>query len=127
MLDTTVLIDVARRREPTTSWLNKTVRRPIQTCVSAVTVAEFFAGVRPEQRRDWQYFIDGLTHWEVTKEIAIRAGILRYYLAREGRTLQIADALIAATAVVHGAALVTANITDFAVAGLTTIRLEGEQ
>ena len=126
MLDTTVLIDVARRREPATSWLHKIVRRPIQTCVSAVTVAEFFAGVRPEQRRDWQYFIDGLTHWEVTKEIAIRAGVLRYDLARQGRTVQIADALIAATAVVHGAALVTANITDFAVTGLTTIRLKGE-
>ena len=126
MLDTAVLIDVARRREPATSWLSKTVRRPIQTCVSAVTVAEFFAGVRPEQRRDWQYFIDGLTHLEVTKEIAIRAGILRYDLAREGRALQIADALIAATAVVYGAALVTANITDFAMAGITTIRLEGE-
>jgi predicted nucleic acid-binding protein len=41
--------------------------------------------------------------------------------------VQIADALIAATAVVHGVALVTANITDFAVAGLTTIRLEGPQ
>jgi predicted nucleic acid-binding protein len=126
LLDTTVLIDVARRREPATSWLNRIVRRPIQTCVSAVTVAEFFAGVRPEQRRDWQYFIDGLTYWEVTKEIAIRAGILRYDLARQGRTVQIADALIAATAVVHGAALVTANITDFAVTGLTTIRLKGE-
>jgi predicted nucleic acid-binding protein len=126
LLDTTVLIDVARRREPATSWLNRIVRRPIQTCVSAVTVAEFFAGVRPEQRRDWQYFIDGLTHWEVTKEIAIRAGVLRYDLARQGRTVQIADALIAATAVVHGAALVTANITDFAVTGLTTIRLKGE-
>ena len=126
MLDTTVLIDVARRREPATSWLNNIVRHPIQTSVSAVTVAEFFAGVRPEQRRDWQYFIDGLTHWDVTKDIAIRAGILRYDLARQGRTMQIADALIAATAMVHGAALVTANITDLAVPGLTTIRLERE-
>ena len=126
MLDTTVLIDVARRREPATSWLSNTIRRPIQTCVSAVTVAEFFAGVRPEQRRDWQYFIDGLTHWEVTKEIAIRAGILRYDLARQGRTMQIADALIAATALVHGAALARVNITDFTVAGLMTIRLERE-
>ena len=83
MLDTTVLIDVARRREPATSWLNRIVRRPVQTCVSAVTVAEFFAGLRPEQRRDWQYFIDRLTDWDVTKEIAIRAGIFRYDLARE--------------------------------------------
>jgi predicted nucleic acid-binding protein len=88
-----------------------------------VTVAEFFAGVRPEQRRDWQFFIDGLTHWEVTKEIGIRAGILRYDLAREGRNMQIADALIAATAVVNGAMLVTANIKDFSVPGVMTIRI----
>jgi hypothetical protein len=68
LLETTVLIDVARRREPATSWLSKNVRRPIQTCVFAVTVAEFPTGVRSEQRRDWQDFIDGLIHWEVTKE-----------------------------------------------------------
>jgi predicted nucleic acid-binding protein len=88
-----------------------------------VTVAEFFAGLRPEQRRDWQHFIDRLTHWEVTKEIGIRAGVLRYDLARDGRTMHIADALIAATAVVNGAALVTSNVKDFAVPGVTTIRL----
>src|SRR5215203_1194113 len=74
LLDTTVLIDVARRKEPATSWLGDTLRRSDQVCVSAVTVAEFFAGVRPAQRIEWQRFIDGLTHWDVTREIAIRAG-----------------------------------------------------
>jgi predicted nucleic acid-binding protein len=123
LLDTTVLIDVARRKEPATSWLNNTLRRSDQVCVSAVTVAEFFAGVRPLQRGEWQGFIDGLTHWDVTKEIAIRGGILRYELARQGRTMLIPDALIAATAITYGAALATANIKDFPVPELATIRL----
>lgn len=123
LLDTTVLIDVARGKEPATSWLGDTLRRSDQICVSAVAVAEFFAGVRPVQRVDWQGFIDGLTHWDVTKEIAIRAGILRYDLARQGRTILIPDALIAATAIVYGAPLATANIKDFSVPGLVTLRL----
>jgi len=123
LLDTTVLIDVARRKEPATSWLGDTLRRSDQVCVSAVTVAEFFAGVRPAQRIEWQRFIDGLTHWDVTREIAIRAGTLRYDLARQGRAILILDALIAATAIAYGASLATANIKDFSVPGLATLRL----
>jgi tRNA(fMet)-specific endonuclease VapC len=123
LLDTTVLVDVSRGRQPALSWLNKALIRPGQVCVSTVTVAEFFAGVRPPQRGHWQAFIEQLTHWDVTTEIAIRAGTLRYDLARQGRALLIADALIAATAITHGAVLVTSNIRDFSGTGVTGISL----
>ncbi len=123
LLDTTVLIDVARGKEPATSLLGDTLRRSDQICVSAVAVAEFFAGVRPVQRVEWQDLIDGLTYWDVTEEIAIRAGILRYDLASQGRIILIPDALIAATAIVYGAPLATANIKDFSVPWLVTLRL----
>lgn len=123
LLDTTVLIDVSRGRQPALSWLDQALQRPGQACVSTVTVAEFFAGVRPSQRRDWQIFIEKLTQWDVTTEIAIRAGALRYDLARQGRALFIADALIAATAIAYGAVLVTANLRDFSLTGVAGISL----
>jgi predicted nucleic acid-binding protein len=123
LLDTTVLIDVSRSREPAASWLQETLRQSTQVCVSAVTVAELFAGLRPALRLDWQDFIDDLTHWDVTREIAIQAGVFRYDLARRGRTILIADTLIAATAAVYGATLVTANIKDYPMPNLRLLRL----
>jgi predicted nucleic acid-binding protein len=123
LLDTTVLIDVSRGRQPALAWLHEALIPPGQVCVSTVTIAEFFAGVRPPHRGDWQIFVEKLTHWDVTTEIAFRAGALRYDLARQGRALLIADALIAATALAYGAVLVTANIKDFSETGVTGISL----
>ena len=123
LLDTTVLIDVSRGRQPALSWLDEALIRPGQVCVSTVAIAEFFAGVRPPQRGRWQAFIEQLTHWDVTTEIGIRAGALRCDLAREGRALLIADALIAATAIMYGAVLVTSNSKDFSGTGVAGISL----
>lgn len=123
LIDTTVLIDVSRSRQPALTWLEETIIHPGQVCVSTVTISEFFAGVRPAQREDWRVFIDRLTHWDVTAEIAVCAGVLRYDLARQGRALQIADALIAATAIIYGAVLATANIRDFSPTGIAGISL----
>jgi predicted nucleic acid-binding protein len=123
LLDTTVLVDVSRNREPAAMWLAEILRRQVDVFVSVVSIAEFYAGVLPRQRTGWEHFFDTLTHVDVTKEIAIRAGILRYDLARQGRVMQLPDALIAATAAASGAALVTANIKDFMVPGLVVIPL----
>ncbi|MBA3450226.1 MAG: type II toxin-antitoxin system VapC family toxin [Chloroflexia bacterium] len=123
LLDTTVLVDVSRGREPAFSWLRESLRRQQQLCISAVSVAELFAGLSPRRREEWREFINDLTHWDVTTEIGILAGILRYDLARRGRTIHIPDALIAATALVYGAALVTDNVKDFPMPEIKTVRL----
>jgi predicted nucleic acid-binding protein len=120
LVDTTVLIDISKGREPAASWLNESLDL---ACVSAVTVTEFFFGLPPTERRGWRTFIDNLTQWDVTTEIAIRAAVLRYDLARQGRALSISDGLIAATAITYGAVLVTANIKDFSETGVPGISL----
>jgi toxin FitB len=50
----------------------------------------------------------------VTLEIAETAGQLRATQKNAGRILTVSDALMAATAMVHGASLVTRNVKDFA-------------
>ncbi|HEX5499235.1 MAG TPA: type II toxin-antitoxin system VapC family toxin [Thermomicrobiales bacterium] len=124
MLDSTVLIDAGRRREPALSWFQDALRRPDEIGVSAITIAEFFSGLRPPQRNEWQTLLEDVTHWDVTRAIAIQAGIFCYDFARRGRTIFTPDALIAATAVIGGAALVTANVRDFPMPEIEIIRLD---
>jgi predicted nucleic acid-binding protein len=123
LLDTTVLIEASRLREPALSWLREALRKSDEVGVCAVIVAEFFAGLRPDERPRWETFVAELTYWASTREMARQAGIYRYTYARLGRTIQTADALIAATAAAVGATLVTDNIKDFPMPEIKTTRL----
>jgi hypothetical protein len=124
ILDTTVLIDAAKHREPALSWLRDALEQSIELGVCGVIVAEFYAGLRPDERSRWEAFIDELTYWGTTREMAQQAGIYRYDFARRGRAILTPDAMIAATAVAVGAALVTDNVKDFPMPELEIIRLQ---
>jgi predicted nucleic acid-binding protein len=123
LLDTTVLIEASRHREPALSWLHEALRTPDEVGVCAVIVAEFFAGLRPNERPRWEAFIDELTYWVTTREVATQAGIYRYDYARRGQTILTADALIAATAAAVGATPVTDNAKHFPMPEIKTMRL----
>ena len=56
---------------------------------------------------------------------AKRAGELRYDAARRGLTLSVADMLIAATALAHGAGLATGSVKHYPVPNLLVIPLPG--
>lgn len=93
--------------------------------LSVITLGELQEGVdrMPEGRRREQ-----LGHWlradltdrfagrilDVDHAVALRWGSIRATARRGGRTLPVVDALLAATALVHGATLVTRNTNDFA-------------
>jgi tRNA(fMet)-specific endonuclease VapC len=124
LVDTTVLIDASRHREPALSWLQGAIQQPGEVGVCAVIVAEFFAGLRPEERARWEAFIDQLTFWDTTRDMAQQAGIYRYHYARRGRAISTADAIIAATAAAVGATLVTDNLKDFPMPGLSLTQPE---
>jgi tRNA(fMet)-specific endonuclease VapC len=122
-LDTTVLIEASRHREPALSWLREALRTPDEVGVCAVIVAEFFAGLQPDERPRWESFIDDLTYWATTPEVARHTGIYRYEYARRGQTILTADALIAATAAAVGATPVTDNAKHFPMPEIKTMRL----
>ena len=123
LLDTTVLIDLSKNSGDVLSTLNALVASGGILGVSAVSVAEFLAGVPVPQRGRWERWIVDFQYWDISREAAVLAGVFRYDLARQGRALHIPDALMAATAIVTGSTLVTNNVKDYPLPILRLLRL----
>jgi predicted nucleic acid-binding protein len=123
LLDTTALIDISKEIEPISSQIREWLEGPDEVGTCGVVVAEFFGGLQSNERLPWISFIDRLEFWEITRPIAIQAGIFRYHHARLGVTLSTTDTLIAAVAVSVGAIVVTRNIKDFPMNEVSVIRL----
>ena len=114
LLDTTVLIDFARRREPVRKRVVELITAGHDMGVSAVSIAEFYAGIEPGDDPSMDRFLDRLPCWDATRSIAMLAGSYRLRFLREHqRKLATPDTLIAATARFHQAALLTNNPRDF--------------
>lgn len=119
LLDTTVLIDVLRRRSGRRELLAEALGDGHILATSAINIAEIYSGMRPEEEVKTGAFLDGLECYPVTTAIASRAGKLKRQWAGKGRTLALDDVLIAATALEHGMTLMTDNRIDFPMAELS--------
>ena len=110
LFDTDILIDYLRGDRKASEFLEKI---EAELVVSAITVAELSVGTRgSEEERALEKFLLAFEVLPVTTEVARLGGALRRdYMASHGTGL--ADALIAATARLHHAALVTFNIRHF--------------
>jgi len=122
LLDTTVLVAHLRGDEEISQLMRDLVAAGHLLCVSCVNVAEVERGIRPKERRAATTLLDRLTFLSTTVESAIRAGRYLAELSERGRTLHLADALVAATARVHGAVLVTDNVADFPMRDIRVMR-----
>ena len=123
LLDTTTLIDFSKGQEPVRSRLLAMLEAGHTLALCAVNLTEFYAGVPPEQRVQWDEFFSGLPYWDITREAATHAGGIRYEFARRGITLSTQDTLIAAVALERGAVIVTDNVKDYPMAGLQLLSL----
>lgn len=113
LLDTTVLLDVLRGLQKRRSLLAELVAAGHILSTAAVNIAEVYAGMRREEETRTEAFLSSLDCYPITGAIARRAGSLKCTWARQGRTLSLADMMIAATAIEHGLALMTDNRKDF--------------
>jgi hypothetical protein len=118
VLDTDVLIDLLRGREATRSFLIEVTRDAVPCC-STISVAEVCAGMRPDEEDSTMALLDGLVVVPVTRAIAEVAG--RFKRTSRARRLELADCLIAATALVESAALATGNVKDYPMREITVL------
>jgi predicted nucleic acid-binding protein len=81
--------------------------------VSAMTRFEVMRGMRDRERESTFELLNSFEALDVTSEIADQAGELIRSWRKHGITLGDADAIIAATALFHGLALVTTNPKHF--------------
>jgi predicted nucleic acid-binding protein len=121
LLDTTVLIDVLRNRANRRDLLANFVQQGHTLATSAINVAEVYAGMRPHEATETDRLLSNIESYPTTGAIARHAGVLKFAYGQKGKTLSLADMIVAATALTHGASLMTDNRKDFPLPDLTFV------
>lgn len=118
LFDTDILIDILRGREAIRTFLLDLTHHSVPCC-SVISVAELYAGMRPEEKHATDVLLDGLVIIPIVREVAEVAG--RFKSRVKSRRLELADCLIAATAFVEGATLATGNTKDYPMPEITVL------
>jgi len=113
LLDTSVLIDVLRDRNQRREFLTRLVQQRHTPATTVLNIAELYAGMRPREEGITESLLSGLMCLGVTPRAARLGGQLKYTWAKRGKTLALADSLIAAVALEEQCLLVTDNRRDF--------------
>jgi predicted nucleic acid-binding protein len=113
LLDTSVLIDVLRLRRGRRELLAELVQAGHMLATTALNIAEVYAGMRPDEAQKTEALLGLLDCYDLTGSSGRRAGALKRQWARKGRTLALADMIVAAIALENGCTLMTDNRKDF--------------
>ena len=126
LLDTSVIIDALLGKRGRAVLLQELLRQGHLLACCPINVAEIYAGMRPKEETPTAQFLKSLQYYEVSWEVARRAGLLKGDYARRGLTLSLADAMIAAVALTHGLPLLTDNVKHFPLKDLELYPLPGQ-
>ena len=120
LLDSTFLIDHLRGDLAATDRWHRIFSddRPF---VNEIVACEVRSGLRPYEEDHLRSLLEPIEFVQPAVETALLAGRWRAELSRQGVTLSVADALIAAAAAAIRAAVLTRNVGDFA---LTPVSVE---
>jgi len=113
LIDSNILVLALRRRPGKWESVRGLVAAGATLGCSVITIGEIYAGMRSHERAATEEIFAELECYDVTAEIARRAGLLRNEWKTKGQTLLLDDMLIAATAIVNGLVLLTDNRKHF--------------
>ena len=113
VVDTSVIIDALNGKRGRRDLLLGLVKQGHLLACCPVNVTEVYAGMRQKEEAATEEFLRSLEYYHVTWPVARLAGLLKRDYRRKGTTLTVADATIAAVAVVHELTLMTDNVRDF--------------
>ena len=118
LLDADVVIWFLRGDKATAELIKKFQLEGLPGC-SAITLFEIKAGMRPSEKQVTEAFLNSLTDYPVTAEIADRAAEYYRALRARGKTVDLPDLIVAATAKAHRLVVVTYNAEHFLMPDLT--------
>jgi predicted nucleic acid-binding protein len=122
LLDTSILIDFYRKKDKSASAFIQIYNKQTQFVISAITHYEIYIGTSPDQVVFWNTFFSGITILPVDTEVSKTAVDIYSDLKKKSSLIDIADLLIAATAITHNYPCATLNKKHFArVDGLSII------
>lgn len=108
LVDTSVLIDVLRKRDKQRELLASLVAAHHTPVTTVLNIAELYAGMRPSERTITRRSFGWLTvPWYHRARCAEGKRAQAHIWAKRGRTLGLTDALIAAVAIEEECALLT--------------------
>ena len=112
LLDTDVVIWHLRNRSDIVALITA-LSEMGRLGISALTRLEVGIGIKDKEREVTEEFLDSVVTHEVNGKVAdMAAEFIRFYRA-EGVTLDIVDAVIAATSAVNNLTLVTLNVKHY--------------
>lgn len=112
LIDTDIAIDHFHGHRETLEYFAQTLIEGEILAMSVVGLTEILTGMRPGEQERTEKLFSLFAIIDVDEQIARKAGeYLNQY--RKSHGMELADALIAATAFVAGAELVTRNVDDY--------------
>lgn len=113
LLDSDTVIHLLRGTPACVSFVKGLQSQGDLLCTSDVVVAEVFSGQHPEHRAIARRLLGSFVFLPTSPEAAELAGEWRCRYWRQGIQIATTDALIAATAFMHQADVVTRNVRDY--------------
>ena len=113
LLDTTVIIDAINDRNGRNQFLAKLVAQGTLLACCSINITEVFMGMRPQEAKRTEAFLESLEFYPVTRDVARLAGDLNREWRKKGHTLLLPDLTVAAVALHNGLGLATDNVRDY--------------
>lgn len=121
LFDTSILIDHLKGKQEATDILKSCIKYNKTLSCSVITKIELLCGMRPEEEAQLEYFLSGFEKIDVTGPIAQNAGrYLNKY--RKSHGINMADAIIAATAKHTDSTLYTLNMKHYPMKDIEVIK-----
>lgn len=121
LVDTNVLVYALAGQKPWANLVQKWIKQK-ELALSAIVVTEFLSGATDEEAKIFEALLDKFGSLPVDTATARLAADYRKKFLAKGRKLPLPDCLIAATAKLYKATLVTFNTADYPMKDITLFR-----